>query len=158
MIQFFPQYLVAVIGLGVGAAAGIVLAAAMRRRPADANRLVASDAWIAVPLLLAAAGAHLVLMRVVEQQQQMLFGLYGVGLLVTVALGAAGWRIWRLGAVLLPLGSILAYGYFAGREHGADVVGLVVKVVELAAIGAALWPVLSARRQTQQRRRSISTG
>ena len=54
MIQFVPQYLVAVIGLGVGAAAGIVLAAAMRRRPAHANRLVASDAWIAVPLLLAA--------------------------------------------------------------------------------------------------------
>jgi len=158
MIQFVPQYLVAVIGLAVGAAAGIVLAAAMRRRPALANRLVASDAWIAVPLLLAAAGAHLVLIPVVEQQQQMLFGLYGVGLLVTVALGAAGWRIWRLGAVLLPLGSILAYGYFAGREHEADVVGLVVKLVELAAIGAALWPVFSARRQTQERRRSVSTG
>ena len=158
MIQFVPQYLVAVIGLAVGAAAGIVLAAAMRRRPALANRLVASDAWIAVPLLLAAAGAHLVLIPVVEQQQQMLFGLYGVGLLVTVALGAAGWRIWRLGAVLLPLGSILAYGYFAGREHEADVVGLVVKVVELAAIGAALWPVLSARRQTQERRRRVSAG
>ena len=158
MIQFVPQYLVAVIGLAVGAAAGIVLAAAMRRRPALANRLIASDAWIAVPLLLAAAGAHLVLIPVVEQQQQMLFGLYGVGLLVTVALGAAGWRIWRLGAVLLPLGSILAYGYFAGREHEADVVGLVVKVVELAAIGAALWPVLSARQQTQERRRRVSAG
>jgi len=158
MIQFVPQYLVAVIGLAVGAAAGIVLAAAMRRRPALANRLIASDAWIAVPLLLAAAGAHLVLIPVVEQQQQMLFGLYSVGLLVTVALGAAGWRIWRLGAVLLPLGSILAYGYFAGREHEADVVGLVVKLVELAAIGAALWPVFSARRQTQERRRSVSAG
>ena len=145
MIQFVPQYMVAVLGLAVGAAAGIVLAAAMRRRPALANRLVASDAWIAVPLLLAAAATHLVLIPVVEQQQQMLFGLYGLGLLVTVALGAAGWRIWRLGAVLLPLGSILAYGYFAGREHEADVVGLVVKVVELAAIGAALWPVFSAR-------------
>jgi len=158
MIQFVPQYMVAVLGLAVGAAAGIVLAAAMRRRPALANRLIASDAWIAVPLLLAAAGAHLVLIPVVEQQQQMLFGLYGVGLLVTVALGAAGWRIWRLGAVLLPLGSIVAYGYFAGREHEADVVGLVVKLVELAAIGAAVWPVLSARRQTQERRRSVSTG
>ena len=158
MIQFVPQYMVAVLGLAVGAAAGIVLAAAMRRRPALANRLIASDAWIAVPLLLAAAGAHLVLIPVVEQQQQMLFGLYGVGLLVTVALGAAGWRIWRLGAVLLPLGSIVAYGYFAGREHEADVVGLVVKLVELAAIGAAVLPVLSARRQTQERRRSVSTG
>ena len=158
MIQFVPQYFVAVIGLGVGAAAGIVLAAAMRRRPALANRLVASDAWITAPLLLAAAGAHLVLIPVVEQQQQMLFGLYGVGLLVTVALGAAGWRIWRLGAVLLPLGSILAYGYFAGREHEADVVGLVVKVVELAAIGAAVWPVFSALRQTQEGRRSVSAG
>ena len=158
MIQFVPQYMVAVLGLAVGAAAGIVLAAAMRRRPALANRLIASDAWIAVPLLLAAAGAHLVLIPVVEQQQQMLFGLYGVGLLVTVALGAAGWRIWRLGAVLLPLASIVAYGYFAGREHEADVVGLVVKLVELAAIGAAVLPVLSARRQTQERRRSVSTG
>jgi len=34
MIQFVPQYMVAVLGLAVGAAAGIVLAAAMRRRPA----------------------------------------------------------------------------------------------------------------------------
>ena len=158
MIQFVPQYLVAVIGLAVGAAAGIVLAAAMRRRPARANRLAASDAWIAAPLLLAAAGAHLALIPAVEPQRQMLFGLYGVALLVTVALGAGGWRIWRLGAVLLPLGSILAYGYFAGREHEADVVGLVVKAVELAAIGAAVWPVLSARRQTQERRRSVSAG
>ena len=158
MIQFVPQYLVAVIGLGVGAAAGIVLIAAMRRLAAQANRLAGSDAWIAAPLLLAAAGAHLTLIPVVELQRQVLFGLYGVALLVTVALGIAGWRIWRLGAVLLPLGSILAYGYFAGREHEADVVGLVVKVVELAAIGAAAWPVLSARRQTQEGRRSVSTG
>ena len=158
MIQFVPQYLGAVIGLGVGAAAGIVLIAAMRRLAAQANRLAGSDAWIAAPLLLAAAGAHLTLIPVVELERQVLFGLYGVALLVTVALGIAGWRIWRLGAVLLPLGSILAYGYFAGREHEADVVGLVVKVVELAAIGAAAWPVLSARRQTQEGRRSVSTG
>ena len=158
MIQFVPQYLGAVIGLGVGAAAGIVLIAAMRRLAAQANRLAGSDAWIAAPLLLAAAGAHLTLIPVVELERQVLFGLYGVALLVTVALGIAGWRIWRLGAVLLPPGSILAYGYFAGREHEADVVGLVVKVVELAAIGAAAWPVLSARRQTQEGRRSVSTG
>jgi hypothetical protein len=156
MIQFVPQYLVAVIGMGVGAAAGIFVAAAIL--PARGNRFAGPDAWITAPLLLAAAGAHLALIPVVEPQRQMLFGLYGVALLVTVALGAAGWRIWRLGAVLLPLGSILAYGYFAGREHEADVVGLVVKVVELAAIGAAAWPVLSARRQAQDGRRSISTG
>jgi hypothetical protein len=145
MVQFIPQYLVAVVGMAVGGSGGWVLAAAMNRRSGDARRLDAWDARVTVPLLLAAAGAHLSLVPVVELQRQLMFGLYVLALIITVAMALAGWRIWRLGAVLLPLGSILAYAYFASQVHEADVVGLTVKVVELAAVAAALRPVIAAR-------------
>ena len=54
----------------------------------------------------------------------------------------AGAAVWRLGAVALPAGSILAYAYFAVLAHEADVIGLLVKVVELLAIAAALAPLV----------------
>jgi hypothetical protein len=158
MVQFIPQYLVAVIGIVVGVSSGWIVAAAMNRRSGDAKRIDGWDARVTVPLLLAAAGAHLALVPVVELQRQLMFGLYVLALLVTVALAVAGWRIWRLGAVLLPLGSILAYGYFAGQVHEADVVGLAVKLVELAAVAAALRPVVSARRRAQDGRQRIPSG
>jgi|SRR5579859_5840002 len=147
MVQFIPQYLIGVVGLAVGAAAGWVLSAAMKRRSGDAGRLDRWDASVTLPLLLAAAGAHLALVPVVELQRQLMFSLYVSALLITVVLAVAGWRIWRLGAVFLPFGSILAYGYFAGQVHAADVIGLAVKLVELAAVAAALRPVFSRRRQ-----------
>ncbi|PYR20347.1 MAG: hypothetical protein DMF98_23665, partial [Acidobacteria bacterium] len=140
MVQFTPEYLVAVVGLAVGAAAGGSLTGLIRRS-GDQSRIDIWDARVPAPLLLATAGAHLVLIPVVELQRQVMFGLYFVALLATVGLAIAGWRIWRLGAVLLPAGSILAYEFFAGKAHEADVIGLAVKLVELAAIAAALRPV-----------------
>ena len=145
MVQFIPQYLVAVIGLVVGGSFGWILAAALNRRSAGANRIDGWDARVTVPLLFAAAGAHLALVPVVELQRQLMFGLYVVALMITVALAAGGWRIWRLGAVFLPLGSILAYAYFAAQVHEADVAGLTVKIVELATVAAAVRPVFTAR-------------
>jgi hypothetical protein len=158
MVQFIPQYLVAVIGMVVGASSGWVVAAAIKWRSGDATRIDGWDARATVPLLLAAAGAHLALVPVVELQRQLMFGLYVLALIITVALASAGVRIWRLGAVVLPLGSILAYGYFAAQAHEADVVGLSVKLVELAAVAAALTPVVSRRRRAQEGRRRVSSG
>jgi len=158
MVQFIPQYLVALVGIGVGAPAGLILAAAVNRRSGNAKRIDGWDARVTVPLLLAAAGAHLALIPVVELQRQLMFGLYVVALIITVALAAAGWRIWRLGAVLLPLGSILAYGYFAGQVHEADVVGLVVKIVEVAAVAAAARPVIASRLGVRGRHQRIPSG
>jgi len=157
MVQYIPQYLVAVVGMAVGGSAGLLLAAAINRRSVDAQRLDGWDARFTIPLLLAAAGAHLALVPVVELQRQLMFGLYVSALIITVALALVGWRIWRLGAVLLPLGSILAYAYFAGQVHEADVVGLLVKIVELAAAAAALRPVIAAR-SLRGRNRSVTSG
>jgi len=157
MVQFIPQYLVAVVGIVVGGSAGWMLAAAMNRRSGDAKRIDGWDARVTLPLLLAAAGAHLALIPVVELQRQLMFGLYVLALIITVALAVGGWRIWRLGAIFLPLGSILAYGYFAGQVHEADVVGLVVKTVELMAVAAAARPVIAARR-VRGRNQRIQTG
>ncbi len=157
MVQFIPQYLVAIVGIVVGGSAGWMLAAAMNRRSGDAKRIDGWDARVTLPLLLAAAGAHLALIPVVELQRQLMFGLYVLALIITVALAVGGWRIWRLGAIFLPLGSILAYGYFAGQVHEADVVGLVVKTVELMAVAAAARPVIAARR-VRGRNQRIQTG
>lgn len=151
MVQFIPQYLVAVGGMVVGGLSGWMLAAALDQRSGGARRIDRWDTRVTVPLLLAAAGAHLALVPAVELQRQLMFGLYVLALIVTVAFAAVGWRIWRLGAVLLPLGSILAYAYFAAQVHEADVVGLTVKIVELTAVGAAVRPVLKAFRVRGQR-------
>jgi hypothetical protein len=158
MVQFIPQYLVALVGMGVGGSAAWILAAAVNRRAGEGKRIDAWDARVTLPLLLAAAGAHLALIPVVELQRQLLFGLYALALIITVALAAAGWRIWRLGAVLLPLGSIAAYAYFAALVHEADVVGLLVKVGELAAVAAALRPVIASRLAVRERRQRIPSG
>src|SRR6266852_9361977 len=105
MVQLIPQYLVALIGMAVGGSGGLVLAAAMNRRSGDAKRIDGWDARVTIPLLLAAAGAHLALVPVVELQRQLMFGLYVLALIITVAMALVGWRIWRLGAIFLPLGS-----------------------------------------------------
>jgi len=51
----------------------------------------------------------------------------------------------RIGAVVFPLGSIAGYFFFAFVAHQVDVVGLLVKLVEVVAIVAALVPVLRDR-------------
>jgi hypothetical protein len=142
----------------VGALSGWFVTAAVNRRAGEAKRIDGWDARVTLPLLLAAAGAHLALVSVVELQRQLMFGLYVLALIVTVALAVGGWRIWRLGAVLLPLGSILAYAYFAGQVHQADVVGLVVKIVEVAAAAAAVRPVIAAQRRVQEWHQRIPSG
>ncbi len=75
-----------------------------------------------------------------------LFSLYGAALVVTIVAALAGVRFWRLAAVLLPAGSIAGYVYFAAVAHETDVVGLIVKLVEIGAIAAALAPILLRRR------------
>jgi len=135
MIQFVKAYLPALAGLPLGVLAGLVLGAGRRRLPDW-------DARVTVPLLLAAATAHLALLPAVEPLRVVLFSLYALALLATIAIGLAGAAIWRVGAVALPAGSILAYAYFAALAHEADVIGLLVKAVELLAIAAALVPWL----------------
>ena len=130
-MHLIQSYLVAVAGLVVGAAAGFIGAVVFKR-------LRAWDAWITIPLLLAAAGAHIALIPQVEMQRQVLFGLYGATLVGTVIVALAGLAIWRLGAVVFPAGSIAAYFYFALPTHQADYIGLIVKLVELAAMCSAL--------------------
>lgn len=132
-VVLIPNYLFGLAGLVAGGAAGLVVVAMAKN-----GRLSARDAGVTAPLLLAAAGAHLVLIPFVELERQVLFGLYVLALIATVAIGLAGARIWRLGAVLFPAGSILAYAYFAVLVHQADYAGLTIKVVELVAIVSAL--------------------
>jgi hypothetical protein len=158
MVQFIPQYVIAIVGIVVGASAGWIAAAVLNRKIAVSRRIDRWDAGITIPLLLGAAGAHLALVPVVELQRQLMFGLYVLVLIVLVAMAVADWRVWRLGAVLFPLGSILAYGFFAVQAREADVVGLAVKFIELAAIVAALWPVIWTRRRPSVQRQRIPRG
>jgi hypothetical protein len=139
-IFLVPDYLIGLVGLVVGAAIGFGIGAV---RGGSLSRW---DARASLPLLLAAGGAHLVLIPVVEPLRQVLFGLYGLALIGVVAFAAAGWSIWRLGGVVFPAGSIAAYFYFALPEHQADYVGLAIKIVEFAAIAAVVAPVLSRER------------
>jgi hypothetical protein len=145
MMVLIPAYLVGIAGLVAGAVAGLVVAWAAKN-----GRLPARDARLTAPLLLAAAGAHLVLIPAVELERQVFFALYAFALLVTVAMGFAGVSIWRLGAVVFPTGSILAYAYFAVLVHQADYAGLAIKVVEVAAIACALQPLVAARLRAKQ--------
>jgi len=145
MVQFISDYAPALLGLALGAVAGLILTAGVRRTRVGRQNLGDWDAHLTVPLLTATAVAHLTLLPVVERQRMLLFSLYALALFVTVAIAIAGIAIWRLGAIGLPAGSILAYAYFAVMAREADVVGLVVKVAELTAIAAALLPVMRSR-------------
>ena len=130
-VHLIQSYVVALAGLAVGAAVGLIAAAALKR-------MATWDAWVTVPLLLGAAGAHIALIPQVEMQREVLFGLYAASLIGTVIVGIGKVGIWRAGAVIFPAGSIAAYFYFAIPTHQADYVGLVVKVFELAAICSAI--------------------
>ena len=134
-VHLVQSYLVALAGLVAAGGAGFAATRLARRvGPWDAN--------LTLPLLTGVAGAHLVLIPLVELERQALFGAYVASVLVVVALAFLGVRFWRLGAVLLPAGSILGYAYFAVLVHQADYAGLAVKLVELATIGAAVAPIL----------------
>jgi len=130
-VVLIPEYLIGLVGLVAGGAAGLVVAAL-----AHNGRLPARDARVTAPLLLGCAVAHLFLIPAVELERQVLFGLYALALLGTVAIGLAGAGIWRLGAV-----------YFAVLVHQADYAGLAIKVVELIAIGSALASFAARRSQ-----------
>jgi len=138
-VQFVQSYLVALGGLVIGAAAGF--AVAQVRGAAIGDR----GAKLTVTLLAAVGTAHLVLIPVVELERKVMFGLYFVSVVVVVVMALFRWRIWRLGAVLLPVGSILGYAYFAVMVHQVDYIGLAVKVVEVATIAAALTPLFAHR-------------
>ena len=131
------------MGLVVGGGLGFAVGAAR------GGTLSPWDARASVPLLLAAAGAHVALISAVEPMRQVLFTLYGLALVGVVVFAAVGWSIWRLGGVLFPLGSIAGYFFFAIQVHQVDYGGLFVKVVEVAAITAVVVPVF--RRQRRQR-------
>src|SRR5437588_10279537 len=102
MIQFEKDYAPALAGLVIGALAGLALAIRLRPAAAASARLSGWDARATVPLLMAAALAHLALLPAVELQRIVLFALYATALAATVGLGVAGYAIWRLGAVALP--------------------------------------------------------
>jgi hypothetical protein len=141
MVQWESAYLPALFGLPVGAILGLALTTATGR----GRSLGAWDARATIPLLLAAAVAHLALLLAVEPLRIVMFTIYALAILVTVALAVAGKTIWRLAAVLLPIGSIGGYFLFAFIAHQADVVGLLVKLVEVATVVSALVPVLRGR-------------
>lgn len=147
-IHFVGSYVVALGGLALGGVVGLV---AMRTASAKLRRIGSWDATATLPLLIAVAAAHLALIPVVEPARQVMFGLYVLSVTGVVVVAVLGWRIWRIGAVLLPLGSIGGYFYFAALVQEADYIGLAVKVVELAAIACALMPVLRRSRRSEIR-------
>jgi hypothetical protein len=140
-VHFVAAYWPALIGLAVGALAGLLVARGFR----EGSRISVWDARATLPALLAAGVAHLSLIPAVELQRQVLFALYAAALLGVVVFALARLSIWRLGAVLFPLGSMGAYFYFGFQVHQVDYIGLLVKLVEVVAVVAALTPVL--RRQ-----------
>ena len=143
-VHFEAEYLPALAGLVVGALIGYLLATSTRRASTW-------DARVTLPLVLAAGAAHLALIPTVEAQRQLLFGLYFAAVTGTFALALLRVGIWKLGALVFPAGSILAYFYFALTAHQADIIGLAVKVVEAAVIVAAVRSVL-ARSEAGARR------
>lgn len=136
------------IGL-VGAAIGLIVGLLVVRAVDHGSRVSPWDARATLPLLLAAGLAHLSLIPVVELQRQVLFGLYGAALIGVVLFALLGIGIWRLGAVVFPLGSIGAYVYFGLSVHQVDYIGLLVKLVEVATIAAAILSVLRSRGATR---------
>lgn len=144
-IQLVREYLVALPGLLVGG--GIAMAVGAAR----GGTITRWDARVSLPLLVAALGAHVVLITAVEPTRQLLFGLYALALLGVVGCALVGWSIWRLGGVVFPAGSIAAYFYFAIQVHEADYVGLLVKLVELGTIAAVLLPLFKGEGKRPQR-------
>lgn len=140
-IHFVQAYWVGLIGGAVGVIGGLVILGALARK----SRLAVWDSRATLPLLLGVGFAHLFLIPVVEQQRQILFGLYGAALIGVTLFALAGLGIWRLGAVVFPLGSIAAYIYFALLVHEADYIGLLIKLAELAAIASAVASVFQSR-------------
>ena len=134
------------IGFGVG----LVLITVRNRVTAAQDALTDWDSRVTIPLLLAAGGGHVVLIPVMTGQNQVLFGLYLVALIVVVIVGFAGFSIWRAGAVVFPAGSVAAYFYYAIPTHSGDYVGIGLKIVELAAIVAALVPVFMGERMRRR--------
>lgn len=145
-VQFVVNYVVALAGLAVGGVAGFLVAL-------GAGRASTWDRRTTLPLVLAAGAAHLALIPVVEPQRQLLFGLYFLGMGGVFVLALLGAGIWRLGAIVLPAGSILAYFYFGLLAHQVDFVGLAVKVIEAAAIVAAVAGLVASRDATEGSRR-----
>ena len=144
MVKFEAEYLPTF----AGAVAGAVLALLAATFLPQARKLSDWDRRATIPLLLAAASAHLALLPSVELLRIVLFSLYGIVLLVTAAFAFVGVSGWRVAAVVFPLGSILGYFYFGAVAHEVDVVGLIVKLLEVAAIAAAVRGALAARRAT----------
>jgi hypothetical protein len=144
MVKFEAEYLPAFAGVVVGAVLALLAATFLPQ----ARKLSHWDRRATIPLLLAAAGAHLALLPRVELLRIVPFSLYGIVLVLTVAFAFAGVSGWRVAAVVFPLGSILGYFYFGAVAHEVDVVGLIVKLLEVAAIAAAVRGALAARRAT----------
>jgi hypothetical protein len=84
---------------------------------------------------------------VAEPRRQVLFGLYFLSMAGTFVAAQRGLGIWRLGAVLFPLGSIGAYFYFGATVHQVDDIGLAVKAVEAAVIVTAIAGALARHRR-----------
>jgi hypothetical protein len=150
--QLIASYQIAIVGAVVGAVVGLILAA-WRARTIETNpALTRWDLWVTIPLLLAAVGGHIVLVPQMPQQNQVLFSLYTAAVIVVVIVAFAGLSIWRVGAVLFPVVSIVGYFYYAIPARSADYVGLGLKVVEVAVIIAALVPLAMPERMRRGRR------
>jgi hypothetical protein len=150
--QLISSYWIAIVGAVVGAIVGLVLAVWRGRMVDPTSTTTVWDLRVTIPLLFAAAGGHIVLVPQMTQQNQLLFSLYTAAIIVVAILAYGGFSIWRLGAVLFPLGSIAAYFYYAIPARSADYIGLGLKIVELAAIVAALVPLAMPERMRRGRR------
>ena len=146
-VHFVVNYVVALAGLAVGCVTGYFVALGIRTTSLWDTRTT-------LPLVLAAGAAHLALIPVVEQQRQVLFGLYFLGMAGVFAFAMLGFGVWRLGAILLPAGSIFAYFYFGLIAHQVDFVGLAVKAIEVAVSVAAIVGLVAGRGRAPATRRS----
>src|SRR5581483_5775253 len=109
------------------------------------DRLAASERW-ALLLMITTGVAHLALVPthwVDERQTATLFALNGLAFFAVVAAALASLRGWRAAGLALLTATVIAYvGYIATGREDADLVGLLLKVVEIVALA-----LLAATRQ-----------
>jgi hypothetical protein len=139
-LLYLPVVIMAVlVALEIGARAGLVAAADLRRaylNSAPTVRLAALGMVISATIHLALAPSH----WAEDHVRSVLFVLDGIGL-GGVAITALTLRLpaWRVAAVGLLGAQICAYlGYVAAGVERPDAIGIATKLVELAAIGLVL--------------------
>ncbi|HKW72602.1 MAG TPA: hypothetical protein VJQ08_07230 [Candidatus Dormibacteraeota bacterium] len=138
MYDVAPSHAIGLVG-GLIALLTAVFAVSRSAR----HRAAGATVQIAAVLLAVSGGIHLALIPDhlnTDPVTSVLFLLNGLAFITLATV--VGWRWWRVTSAMLIVVTVLAYlFYIATRREAPDQVGLVSKLVELAALGMILVPV-----------------